>query len=271
VEFQRFEGTRVRLFTLSSLFQRAVAFVKKNPYILLSFLGIPILFCATRWGIGTEADSTYYIAGARRIASGAGYNTITPTGYLERITWFPPFYSLVLSCSRWVQMDPLAGARYLNIFLFSLNALIFGKLLKDATRSSIILPMVGVLLFLFSSDVFFAHTMVYSEPLFLSFMLLAMYFLSKAIQRHDLTGILLTSAFMALSTLTRYAGVAIIAAGIATLVFQRPTQPKKWPRLLVLALYSIAPFALFSLRNKLLAGDATNRSFAFILRLHQIK
>ena len=41
-----------------SISNKIFNYLKSNPYILLSFLGIPVLLYTTRWGLGTEADGS---------------------------------------------------------------------------------------------------------------------------------------------------------------------------------------------------------------------
>jgi hypothetical protein len=99
----------------------------------LAFSGTTALFIATRpWGIGVSEDSVSYIGGARSLLNGLGYRADMRN---DPAIYFPPLFSLSLVCLGIIGLDPLEGARILHAWLFGLNALVVGGLLKKLDSS----------------------------------------------------------------------------------------------------------------------------------------
>ena len=65
--------------------------------ILLSLLGMFLLWRSTPYGLGLVNDSAYYIEGADNLLAGKGYVRTSGGGEVKPITHFPPFFSLLLA------------------------------------------------------------------------------------------------------------------------------------------------------------------------------
>src|SRR5205823_10065026 len=96
-----------------------------------------MLFATSRYGPALAPDSAIYIQGARRLAAGEGFTQLLPTQPAKsaRITWYPPAYSLLLACGKFVGMDPLPFARYVSAALLTVLIALGGAMAWHATRS----------------------------------------------------------------------------------------------------------------------------------------
>src|SRR5512137_2999097 len=107
-------------------------------YALLAILvlgAMAMLYICTPAGVGLANDSVAYIAGARSILQGTGYSDIWLDSSLEAITHYPPLLSLTLAAIGTLGIDPLRGARILNILLYGANTGLMGLLGWRITKS----------------------------------------------------------------------------------------------------------------------------------------
>ncbi len=242
--------------------------------IALSALGV--LLYSTPEGLGLSDDSIGYIAGARSILSGQGYREawLASNG---PVTHFPPGFSSLLALIGLSGLDPLRGARFLNALLFGANAFLLGIIGWRMTRSQIA-GVVLALLFTVNASLFNTHAVAMSEPLYIFFSLVAFLTFSKYYEAYsgvqelapasgsklpDSTWLISTGVLTALTYLTRYAGLALLATFLVALILLHDT----WKKKLISAgifLASFMPLILaWSLRNKLVADNATNRTLVY--------
>jgi hypothetical protein len=248
----------------------------KSPPLFLIALGliaggaIGILFYSTPEGLGLSDDSIGYIAGARSILGGQGYREawLASNG---PVTHFPPGFSFVLALIGLSGLDPLRGARVLNVLLFGANAFLVGILGWRMTRSQVA-GTVLAMLFAVNASLFNAHAVAMSEPLYIFFSLAAFltfaeYFApssSSPLGREKrecwliVTGILTASAY-----LTRYAGLALLATILVALILLHDTWQKKLTSAAIF-IASTLPFLIgWGFRNKVVADNATNRTWVY--------
>ena len=244
--------------------------------ILLAILAIGAmagLYISTPAGAGLANDSVAYIAGARSILQGTGYSDIWLDSALEPITHYPPLLSISLSALGLAGIDPLRGARILNILLFGANTLLLGLLAKRLTRSSAASLFLAAL-FMLNASMLRLHVFAMSEPLFLCLSLLSLlvfdqYFTSPA-ARPKYTWLLLAGLSAGLAILTRYSALALLpTCALVLFLFAASPSARKTPwqnRLLPVGIFlaaAIPPLAAWLIRNKLAAGNATNRTFQY--------
>ena len=106
------------------------------PLTILVLGAMATLYICTPAGVGLANDSVAYIAGARSILQGMGYSDIWLDSSLEAITHYPPLLSLTLAAIGTLGIDPLRGARILNILLFGANTGLMGILGSRLALSS---------------------------------------------------------------------------------------------------------------------------------------
>jgi uncharacterized membrane protein len=154
--------------------------------LLISLAAGAVLFLCTPAGVGLANDSVAYIAGARSILQGTGYSDIWLVGSLEPVTHYPPLLSLTLAAIGLLGVDPLRGARILNILLFGANTGLLGLLGWRMTKSQ----PAGILLaalFALNASLLRIHVFAMSEPLFLFFSLLSFLFFDLFVESQHST------------------------------------------------------------------------------------
>ena len=250
---------------------------------LLALSGTFLILYATPQGMGLSDDSIAYIAGARSILSGQGYREAWLASN-QPVTHFPPGFSTVLALTGISGLDPLRGTRLINSLLFGGNIFLLGIIGWRMTRSKVMGGVLALLLLL-NGQLFRVHTTAMSEPLYIFFTLAAFlsfwhYFFEEKIQstaektkdaKDEKLGVLGSSNFWlifaatltAFAYLTRYAGLALLATFLASLVILHPT----WKKRLTSAgifLAGFIPYALaWNIRNRLLTDNATNRQLVY--------
>jgi hypothetical protein len=236
--------------------------------LILAILGFIGVIMVTRWGIGTSPDSIVYIAGARNLASGLGFNTISESGKPQAITQLAPFYSVALALLDLLGLDPLQGARILNAILFAgivlLVGLILFEFLPGHTFGALLAPLLGASLILLPGFMVEIYSMAWSETLFIFLALLGFWILSHALENQS-TSLLVGSAILiGLAFLTRYIGVVLVAAGICSIVlFSTLPFRRKSSQVVLFGFVSAAPLLLWLLHNTLTSQTATNRQLLF--------
>ncbi len=230
--------------------------------LVLTLLGAEAIWTLTRAtpaGIGLTNDSIAYIAGARGILSGQGYSDIWLATRLEPITHYPPMFSLVLAGVGLTGLDPLRGARLVNVLLFGLNTILMGLTGWKMTRSRVAgLVLAG--LFSFNNALLYVHAFALSEPLFLCFSLLSFLAFTFYIERSSARCLAASGVAVGLAYLTRYSGLALVATILVALVFLESGWRKRIKAGLIFMASAVPWMAAWMLRNRLLAGTATNRN-----------
>ncbi len=228
----------------------------------LAVIGIGLILRATPEGLGLSDDSIGYIAGARSILAGHGYREAW-LGTDQPVTHFPPAFSGVLAFIGLSGLDPLRGARFLNALLFGLNIALAGILGWRMTRWLPAGIALGALMLL-NDSLLRVHAVAMSEPLFIFLSLLAFWAFDLYMER-DVHWLWLVGCgvLSGMAYLTRYAGLALVATFLVALVIIHHT----WRRRLISAgifLAGFLPWALgWAIRNELVAGNATNRTFVW--------
>ena len=180
--------------------------------IVLGVFGAAAILFATPWGAGLGGDSYYYVSGARNLLAGLGFSRPAADGGLRIITHYPPGYSTVLAVLTGLGLETLVAARWLDAVLFGVNIFLLGFMVYRVTRSAAP-AYLAALLMLSSPALLVVHTWVLSEPLFLTFALLTLLALAGAAEQGRAWMILAAGLTAALGYLTRYVGLALIAAG----------------------------------------------------------
>lgn len=237
---------------------------------LIAVSAVGVVLYSTPQGLVLSDDSIAYIAGARSILAGNGYREAWLASN-QPVTHFPPGFSSILALIGLSGLDPLRGTRFLNSIFFGANSFLLGIIGWRMIRSQ----LAGVtlaLLFAANASLLNAHVAAMSEPLYIFFSLLAFltfskYFTSISSASESPTGVLqgegwliATGILVSFAYLTRYAGLALLATFLFTLILLQDTWKKKITSAGIFTASTI-PFLLgWSLRNKFVADNATNRT-----------
>ncbi len=221
----------------------------------IALIGMVLVWLATRWGAYLGDDSYYYIHPTRMALEGSGFS---PSPF------FAPGLPVVMLILGWLGADLIVGFRFLNIFLFGLNLVLVGLILrKMGLRLGFIIW--GMML-IAVVDVFIeAHGHAMSEPLYLIFVLAAILTLLLYFDRRH-WGWLAGSVLLAVAAnLTRYAALPLVPTIVMVLLMFDHDRPdgreKSFLRRMLLALgYGLAatlPLAVYLVRNRLVSGRLT--------------
>lgn len=231
--------------------------------LVVAILGTVVILYQTRYGPGTTGDSVRYLMGAENLLDGNGYSRLSGGGEIRPITMFPPFYSVVLAGLKLIGLDLLLAVRFLHALLFGANIFLVAVLIFRYTCSHWA-SLFGAIFILVAKDLVYYHTWVLTEALFIFFMLLIIYSLSKYFDSKSTRLLVFASVLVGLATLTRFAGLSMTMAGLASILLLSDTGWKK--RLIDCGLFggiSVAPTLLWLWRNAAVSGTAVNRSFVY--------
>ena len=240
---------------------------KQRPRILaillfLTGVGMLALLFATTRGPGVTPDAVTYLDLARNILAGRGFVARFGSAATETpVIHFPPLFSTLLALLGLLGIDPLQGARWLNLLLFGANILLVGFVLRRYTNNSLYSSALGSFFMLSSSAMIENHSAAWSEPLFLFFGTGGLFSIAMYLET-DRKRLLVCGSFaIALAFLSRYVGGALVATAIVGIfLLGKPGYYRKFADAILLGMISVSPIALWTLRNLSLTGNATGRA-----------
>ena len=178
--------------------------------VLIALLGIVHLLIRTsRYGAFIQGDAAFYLKMA------AGLPTRNDGHY-------PPGYSLLMAATgRAVGVDLREAARLLNVAAFGSTLLAAGFWLRRYAKSGIVTCVAALILAASVPLNYYAST-IHSEALFTLFLLFALICIGESIREENngegRVWWVSASVFAALASVTRYAGVTVIAASVLVIL-----------------------------------------------------
>lgn len=217
----------------------------------LPLLGVPALLAAlgllaaTTGGIGIYPDSVMYIMMARSLLQGRGW---TLEGIPVEV--FPPLYPSLLALTGLFGTDPVSGARCLQAAIWAVNLFWIGCLTYRFSGKSLTAALFASILALGAVDLFAYHTVALSDGAFLLFFLPALLAIDRYLEGGSMGYLVCSALLTALAAVTRYAGIAAIAAGVLVILYlgRKPLR-SRFVHALTFGLMSFAPAGLWMLRN----------------------
>jgi hypothetical protein len=229
----------------------------------LASLGILLILFHTRNGPGITGDSVHYVMGAENLLAGRGYARTAGGGEAIPITGFPPGYSGVLTGVGLFGEDLFQGGRILNSILFGATVFIVGLLIFRYSRS-VVASLIGSALILLSEDLIHVYSWVMSEGLFIVLMLLAVLVLVPFIEKGGIGKLVLGASILAIATLTRYVGLALVgAAALSIVLFRQDKLDRRLRDAVILGVIGILPLLLWLGGGSSEEGNFANRVIAF--------
>lgn len=226
---------------------------------VLAFAAAAVVTAATSLGIGVSPDSVAYLSAADAIASGRGVVTVAGDAW-RPLSHFPPLFPLVAAIGPLFAVEATAWIRLLHAVLFAILTVAASLIVHRATGRSVLAAILGGSVLLASDDVVSAYCMAWSEPLFLVLLLAFIGALGQLLVRASMPMLVIASLLAAAATLTRYAGVSLVATGaLAVLAFGVGPFPRRLRDATLFSLLAAGPIALWLARNVFLAGTATSR------------
>ena len=223
-----------------------------------------IIWVATPWGIGIEYDSVFYWSAAENLLGGRGLGRLNGAGQLIPLTHFPPLYPLAMAAVARVSGSTVAGAaRLLSAGLFGFNLILLWRLILSlgAGRWA---ALGSALVWLVAPSILERHLWAMSEPMYFTWLLCSLNCMSHSVNESGDRWLVAAAATTGLASLTRYAGISLLATGvIAYLLFEaRPFLARARRAALFAALAGVLPIA-WQVRNLLAIGTPTNRVLLF--------
>ena len=219
---------------------------------ILGFIGtIAVVFLTSRYGAGVAPDSVYYISVARHIADGTGFIGYDGFNFVLQ----PPLYPLLLAAIKIIfSLDPLVSAGYLNAILLGLIVYLSGLFLLKYLKSAL-LTVTGTAYILISFVFVQNFLIALSEPLFILFILLYLFYFDIYRIKGTISPLILFSTAASLACFTRYVGVIIILTGaVSIFIWKRKSLKEMFRHLAIFLLITILPTGLWILRNYFLSG-----------------
>ncbi len=227
-----------------------------------------VLYATARYGAGVSPDSVNYIATARNIVAGLGVVSYQQTAFVLQ----PPLLPLVLAGIGLVGgADPLAGAAAINALVFGGTILAAGALGLCVCACSRMVAVVLALLVLLAWPLLDVAVMVWSEPLFVLLIVLALLTANWYLQRPTWGALGIFAAVVALCPFVRYIGLLVILWGglVIFLSWGKATWARTLRQLALFLFITLTPIGLWLLRNYLAAGTTTGTRAPSLLSLTQ--
>ena len=133
---------------------------------LICIVGGAIALYASANGPWGYTDPVAYISSARSLDHGQGLGYYEGSAKFTLLTYYPPFYPLVLSLFGLTGVSLIAIARWFNIFAFSASIFISGFIFHRFNRTRATGIVVSALMCAFPVMVMMFSS-AYSEPLFI--------------------------------------------------------------------------------------------------------
>ena len=245
-------------------------FSNKNTNVNLVIMffaitGIICLYHLTRFGAGLSHDSIYYLVGAKSLLSGQGYLNI----YGNPMTHWPPMYSMLIAAANYSGLggDTAESARIVNLFMFFIAIVTFGKILKKITNNDLIVILIGLFIFTSSYDMFLIFRMALSDPTFIALALLSFYTLYLYLEKKKTYMLLLTGLLAGFTFIDRHIGVTIIFSCIVIVFLSVKRNIKlRIHKTLTFLIIAIIPVASWLIRNSLVKSHSAAQlsDFAFL-------
>ncbi len=232
--------------------------------LLLALLGAAGVIYATALGPGSSNDSVTYVGAARSLLQGHGYQALAYDGTLAPMTHYPPLYPTLLALPGLLGVDPLVGARWLAALCMAANILLVGVAVYRFSHGALWAAAIAAVLTLASAAMTVVHAWAWAEPPFLILALLTWMLLDRYSVGKGRAGLWLAGVCMALACLTRYTGLALVAAAMLWVLWGGPgTLKRRVADALLLAALGGAPLGLWFARNLLVSSGLANRQIVY--------
>ncbi len=231
-------------------------FKKNIDSLLAAAVGFYIIFLFTRHGgIGIEPDSIVYFTAAENLHTHGIF-----TDFMNRpVVDFPAFYPFFLyGILLFTGLKPILFAPVINALLFALVIYLSGCIMECFSFRSKWRKIAVLVCIVLSPGLLEVYSMLWSETLFILLLLFFMIALFHYFKSHSKKGLIAAALIAALASVTRYAGITIIATGglLLLLDIQMPVR-KKIIDLLLYSLISVSLLIINLARNNTVSSTLT--------------
>jgi hypothetical protein len=178
---------------------------------IAAIIGYIAIYIYTKYsGIGISPDSIMYASTAHNIATHG--TLITFNG--GPLVFFPVFYPFFLSVILYItKVNTVAAAPVINGLLFAGVTFYSGYIISKFKSHSLLYKWLILLGIIMSPGLLEIYTYLWSETLFIFEIMVFVWAYWHYMQRHSMLSLLLLSVLVAISCITRYAGVTLIMTG----------------------------------------------------------
>ena len=225
-----------------------------------------MLLRQAEFGPGLTPDSALYMSTADNLLAGAGF--VPFHGVYSRA----PLYPLILASTRYFHDDMIAAAGVLNAIAFGLSVCVALAWLRRRQVSAPLVAWAGLALAF--SPLAGVAAYVWSEAVFVLFVLAALFSLDRFLVAGTRRMLFVSAGFAALCCLTRYAGASVLVCATVLIAMRSQWRPTR--RVRAAALYAatgIVPTAVWLVRNLRIFGAVSGdlsmyRDFAAMDMFH---
>jgi hypothetical protein len=231
-------------------------YLKNLDSLLAAIAGFIAIHIYTKYsGIGISPDSIMYASTARNIYEHGSLLTFNGSPLVFFPVFYPFFLSIVLFISR---VDTVTAAPVLNGLLFAAVIFTSGYIVSKFKANSLIYKWLILIALVLSPALLEIYTYLWSETLFILEIMLFVLAYRNYMLKHTLNSLFLVSALVAISCITRYAGVTLIGTGGLMLLFDKElTIRKRIQHVLIFGFSSISLLVLNLIKNRLSTGLST--------------
>ncbi len=255
---------------MKALRQHAVTPLHNRPLAVVLLLliaaagALTVFAVADQGSVRPTSDSIVFIAAARSLNAGAGltipYGAPDPTP----LTNFPPLYPALLALvGGMLGVDPASVVLGLNSLVFALTLLLVGAAVLRYSGGSLYTAVFAALLTLSGVVISEIYWSLLTEPLYILLGLLGLHALLRYYETDQQRWLLLAGVALALATLTRFAGAALVGTGVLVLLVHRQPVARRLRAVVLLVVLSLLPLVVWLLLNGQGAGSPVNRDLAF--------
>lgn len=225
---------------------------------LFAFAMACALIAGTPWGLGLSPDSVSYSMAAKAL--------VESHDFMQLPSHWPPLLPMMLAGVNMLVGDSSLSARLLQALFIAINIVLIYRLLKFTGQPKAANFLLLILIALQPSFLT-VHLMLWSEPAFLSFVLLDILLLTMVVNGTTNRRLLLVLGLSCgLAVIVRYAGLFLLIVNAVMLFFYTETQKRLVDRLKTTAwvsALSIAPMLAWSLFNRIRNGNFSDRGLAW--------
>lgn len=187
-------------------------YLKNLDSFIAAIIGFIAIYCiyTSYSGIGISPDSIMYASTAHSIAH--HFSLITFNG--THITFFPVFYPFYLGVILFItRVDTVTAAPVINGLMFAAIIFITGYTLSKFKTHSGVYKWLILLAIILSPGLLEIYTYLWSETLFILVIMLFVPAYHYYMRKHTLGSLVAMAVIVAISCITRYAGVTLVATG----------------------------------------------------------
>jgi hypothetical protein len=224
--------------------------------LCLAAIGFIVIVMGTPWGVGVTPDSFHYLQAATSFRNGSGLS--------EFPSHWPPLYPLAVAITSLGIPDVSFSARLLNATLLAIN-LVWVALLVRRLGAGTLFGLMAAILLAVQPGSLSVYLMSWSEPLFLTFVLIDVMLLHRLLRPGASAAMWFCLGLAcAAAVMTRYAGLFLIVVNGLIIVTACAAPLRARLRTAgAVTLVSVLPFFAWSAYNAMRGVGSVNRAIVW--------